>query len=217
MTTDLEKQFKIETIKCAYCGKERIKSHSDLGKTKHSFCSKGCFYKWRKGNKKSELFNKIEVFETHAEIIINSNKYGEKRVLIDLEDIENCRNNVYSNAKCGNVFYAVFRVNSKNKRLHQYLLNCNGQTIDHINHNGLDNRKQNLRIVKRSVNTFNCSTARSNTGYAGITYNKKHNLYQITVAKNGKTYRKPCTKDLETAIKYKQELEMEVYGEIREC
>lgn len=216
MTTDLEKQLKIETIKCAYCGKERIKSHSDLGKTKHSFCSKGCFYKWRKENKKSELFNKIEVFETHAEIIINSNKYGESRVLIDLEDVEKCKNKIFSIAKCGNIFYAIFRINSKIKRLHQYLLNCNGQTIDHINHNGLDNRKENLRIVSKGVNSFNRSVKLSNTGHIGITYNKTHNLYQIRIVKQGKEYRKPSTKDLETAIKYKQELEMELYGEIRQ-
>ena len=76
--------------------------------------------------------------------------------------------------------------------------------------------KEKLRIVSRSVNTFNCSRARSNTGYIGITYNNKHNLYQVCIAKDGKTYRKPYTKDLETAIRYKQELEMELYGEIRQ-
>ena len=37
----------------------------------------------------------------------------------------------------------------------------------------------------------------------------------MCIAKDGKTYRKPCTKDLETAIRYKQELELELYGEIR--
>lgn len=216
MTNELKKQ-KTSWVTCEWCGDRRLKYPSEKKKTAHNFCSLQCFYEWRKANKKAELFNQIELFETHAEIIINSPKYGENRVLIDLEDVERCKNKVYSIAKCGNVFYAVFRIDSKTKRLHQYLLNCNGQTIDHINHNGLDNRKENLRIVKRGVNTFNCSTARSNTGHAGITYNKKHNLYQITVAKDGKTYRKPCTKDLETAIKYKHELEMEIYGEIRKC
>lgn len=38
----------------------------------------------------------------------------------------------------------------------------------------------------------------------------------MCIAKDGKTYRKTYTKDLETAIKYKQELEMELYGEIRQ-
>ena len=56
--------------------------------------SKTCFYKWRKENKKVELFNNIELFENHAEIIINSPKYGEKRVLIDLDDVEKCKNKV---------------------------------------------------------------------------------------------------------------------------
>lgn len=217
MTTDIEKQLNKIKVKCEYCGKERFKHCSDLEKTKHNFCSKNCFYKWTKENKNTELFNKIEKFESHAEIIINSKKYGEKRVLIDLEDIEKCKNKVFSIAKCGNIFYAVFRIDSKAKRLHQYLLNCNGETIDHINHNGLDNRKVNLRTVKRGLNSFNRSIAQSNTGYLGITYNKANKVYQISVIKNGKTYRKPCTKDLETAIQYKKDLEFELYGETRVC
>lgn len=214
MTNELEKQ-KTSWVTCEWCGDRRLKYPSEKKKTTHNFCSLQCFYEWRKANKKAELFNQIELFETHAEIIINSPKYGENRVLIDLEDVERCKNKVYSIAKCGNIFYAVFKLDNKTNRLHQYLLNCNGQTIDHINHNGLDNRKENLRIVSRSVNTFNCSKARSNTGYIGITYNNKHNLYQVCIAKDGKTYRKPYTKDLETAIRYKQELELELYGEIR--
>ena len=215
MTTDLEKQ-KASWVTCEWCGDRRLKYPSEKNKTTHNFCSLQCFYEWRKANKKSKLFNQIELFETHAEIIINSPKYGENRVLIDLEDVEKCKNKTYSIAKCGNIFYAVFRQENKTKRLHQYLLNCNGQTIDHINHNGLDNRKENLRIVTKSVNSFNRSVKLSNTGYIGITYNKRHCLYQIRIVKDGKEYRKPCTKDLETAIKYKQELEMELYGEIRQ-
>lgn len=216
MTTELEKHKTI-IAKCQVCGKERIKYPSELQKTKNNFCSKECFYKWRKENKKVELFNNIELFENHAEIIINSPKYGEKRVLIDLDDVEKCKNKVFSIAKCGNVFYTVFRIDSKTKRLHQHILGCKGETIDHINHNGLDNRKQNLRVVNCGVNTFNCSKARSNTGYMGISYNKTHKLFQISIAKDGKRYRKPATKDLESAIKYKKELEIELYGENRVC
>ncbi len=216
MTNELEKQT-TSWVTCEWCGDRRLKYPSEKKKTTHNFCSLQCFYEWRKANKKAELFNQIELFETHAEIIINSPKYGEKRVLIDLDDVEKCKNKVYSVAKSNkNIFYTVFKNGDKTIRLHQYILGCNGETIDHINHNGLDNRKENLRVVSRSINSFNRSVKLSNTGYIGITYNKKHDLYQVAIAKNGKTYRKPYTKDLETAIKYKQELEMELYGEIRQ-
>ena len=50
-----------------------------------------------------------------------------------------------------------------------------------------------------------------------IRNNKTHKLFQISIAKDSKTYRKPYTKDLETAIKYKKELELELYGENRVC
>lgn len=40
--------------------------------------------------------------------------------------------------------------------MHRVILKCKkNQTIDHINRNGMDNRKSNLRIVTKSQNAFN--------------------------------------------------------------
>lgn len=195
-----------EYYKCKCdCGNEVISLKTDLKVGKIISC--GC------SHKKEE--NEIILKQTHAEIIIHSKKYGTKIVLIDLEDVEKCKHKRYYIAKCGNNFYTIFKQGNKQKRLHQYLLNCNGEIIDHINHNGLDNRRENLRIVTRSLNGYNLKNARSNTGYLGITYNKQNNIYQITIKKNGIEYRKNGTKTLQEAIKAKKELEFELYGETR--
>ena len=48
-----------------------------------------------------------------------------------------------------------------------------GKIGDHKNRNGLDNRKQNLRIVPKSLNNYNSKKHRNNTsGYRGVS---KHN------------------------------------------
>jgi hypothetical protein len=63
----------------------------------------------------------------------------------------------------GNNVYAVrnSKVDGKNVtiRMHRYVMQYVGALdIDHINHNSLDNRKQNLRVVTRSINCKNRKT-----------------------------------------------------------
>jgi len=44
-----------------------------------------------------------------------------------------------------------------------------GFYVDHINHNGLDNRKENLRMVTASQNQMNRLPIKSLSGYKGVT------------------------------------------------
>lgn len=60
-------------------------------------------------------------------------------------------------------------------RMHRLLLNAKkGEIVDHINGNGLDNRRENLRIVSASINTLNSKHYATNTsGYRGVRKTKK--------------------------------------------
>ena len=75
----------------------------------------------------------------------------------------------------GNIKYAM----SGNRRssVHRIVMgNPKGMDIDHINHNGLDNRKENLRICTHSQNCANKKARRdSGTGVKGVYKVKREN------------------------------------------
>lgn len=72
--------------------------------------------------------------------------------------------------------YITSNTKGKAIKLHRLILDCFDSkiTIDHINHNKLDNRKCNLRFVSRSQNGMNSQLHKNNTsGVSGVTWNKK--------------------------------------------
>jgi hypothetical protein len=60
--------------------------------------------------------------------------------------------------------------------------------VDHINGDGLDNRKGNLRVVTRSQNAQNRLSAQANskTGVLGVYWNKSRRRYEASVRVGGK-------------------------------
>ena len=133
-----------KTFKCLNCGKEITSKRNNI------FCSNECYLEFRKRP------NQIIEKEQYAELIIRSMKYGIKHIVIDLEDVEKCKNYKWflSFDEILNSFYV--KTSKYPYSLHRVIMNCpKGFVVDHINHNTLDNRKENLRICTHAENMKN--------------------------------------------------------------
>lgn len=88
--------------------------------------------------------------------------------------------------------YALGNVKTENGtwikvRMHRFILNTpTGVEVDHINHDMLDNRKQNLREANRQQNASNRNTpANNSSGYKGVCWSKKAKKWQASVQISG--------------------------------
>lgn len=84
-----------------------------------------------------------------------------------------------------------FRVNGKKTALqmHRFILNLYdpSKIIDHINGDGLDNRKSNIRICTHSDNAKNKILPSSNTsGFKGVCWHKNHKKFYAQIKVNHK-------------------------------
>jgi hypothetical protein len=63
-----------------------------------------------------------------------------------------------------------------------------GEEVDHINGDGLDNRRANLRVCTHSENAKNKRKQRNNiSGFKGVSFNKKMNRWKGQLEINGKS------------------------------
>ena len=86
-------------------------------------------------------------------------------------------------------YYVRVAMNKKKVLLHRFLMRPEkSMVVDHINHEPLDNRKGNLRIVTPAQNRQNLSGAKPNsgTGIRGVTLDKSTGNYRTKVYVNNK-------------------------------
>ena len=78
--------------------------------------------------------------------------------------------------------------NNGTVRMHRIIMQCKkGDIVDHLNGNGLDNRKENLRICTNSQNIQNSKRHKDNTsGYKGVCFHKLGKKWQASLSVNGK-------------------------------
>ncbi len=71
----------------------------------------------------------------------------------------------------------------KTLKMHRIIMNApNDLQVDHINMNGLDNRRKNLRLCTVGQNCRNRKTRRdSQTGYKGVSWREKVGKYQVRI------------------------------------
>jgi hypothetical protein len=99
--------------------------------------------------------------------------------------------------------------------MHRFILNApDGMEVDHIDANGLDNRRQNLRVATVAENRRNRRRARNNrSGFNGVAWAKHERKWRATVRVNGKQIHVGYYHDLIKAAVARDLATIEHYGE----
>ncbi len=111
--------------------------------------------------------------------------------LVDDEDYERLNQYNWHIKDCGGCLYAATHLPQTNKLqfMHRMILDIpKGKVPDHINSNGLDNRKSNLRICSKAENQHNQkihSEAKSSQ-FKGVYLDKRWGKWIARIGINGK-------------------------------
>lgn len=147
-------------------------------------------------------------------------RYGEIEVLFDTEDFKKIipyKLNL-SNDKNAKTFYCKV---ANGIGIHRIIMDApEGTVVDHINRNGLDNRKSNLRVVNTSINNRNANLRPDNSsGLKGVTFERgkryKAEWYDNEMVKHSKSFsiNKYGGNALQMAMDYRLSMEKK-YGYI---
>mgnify|MGYP001594937357 CR=1 FL=1 len=124
-----------------------------------------------------------------------------KVAIIDYDDYEK----VSKYKWCFSGKYAVRVKQGKTILMHRFIMSTpKGFDTDHINDNGLDNRKSNLRICSHSQNLMNHKLNQNNTsGYKNISWDKQLNHWRVSIWVNNKRVINKLFKDINNAISFR--------------
>lgn len=154
-----------------------------------------------------------------TKFLIESKKYGNFEVLIDTEDwgrvkqyrwIVECRKQ--------SILYVKSQKKKKTIYLHRFILGINDKLIqvDHRYHNGLDNRKENLRKCNNSENQRNKRILKNKNHtsiYKGVFYSFTSKKYFAKIQYENKMYHLGSFKYEINAAKAYNEKAKELFGE----
>ncbi len=108
-------------------------------------------------------------------------------------------------------YYAVRHLpqnHSKHIHMHRLILDApSGKLVDHINGNGLDNRRENLRLVTGSLNQHNRIKLNNNktSKYKGVRWHKRDKKWIAQIVFNGKQkYLGSFDSEFEASLKYQK-------------
>lgn len=154
------------------------------------------------------------------EIPLYSRKYLNLVALIDDEDNELINQYRWNPLWNGYTYYAHGRIPGKDSykrpfiRMHRLIMNTQpGEQTDHINHNGLDNRRSNLRICTRGQNLANMQSRTGVSKFKGVSWSKQRRKWITHISLNKKLIYLGCSINEINAAHVYDKKARELFGE----
>lgn len=114
-----------------------------------------------------------------------------------------------------NSYYAYRGVGESHVIMHRVILNVTDKdlVVDHIDGDGLNNQKSNLRTCTKNENTRNSVKRKDNTsGYKGVSWHKQSRKWVVNIQHNNQCWSKSFSNIIEAARAY-DEKARELFGE----
>lgn len=136
--------------------------------------------------------------------------------LVSAQDATLIENRKWSAAPSGNgrSFYAKTWVKDigRGESMHRIIMS-DGPAVDHINRNGMDNRRANLRYATPSQNVANGRASRGKSSkYRGVQWAKNKGWLAVVTLRGKMVFRKRFPTEVEAAMAYDSEA-VKVFGE----
>lgn len=144
------------------------------------------------------------------EILLSQGKVA----LVDVEDYDELSKYKWYAYRDVHTYYAGRNVkNACQVRMHRQITHCpEGLEVDHINRNGLDNRKENLRICTRSQNCCNFVRKRNVSGCRGVVPHGP-GKWQVFITKNKASLTLGTFDTFEEAVRVRKDAELKFHGD----
>ena len=106
-----------------------------------------------------------------------------KVAIVDKEDYPALIRYKWHAVKSSQTFYVRSRVNNRSMLMHRFIMNPPEEMfVDHIDHNGLNNRKSNLRICTKEQNARNRQPNKRKKGkYKGVHFDKARKKFKAYI------------------------------------
>jgi len=102
--------------------------------------------------------------------------------LVDPEDYDELMKHRWTLNRTRGNMYAIRRVKRKQILMHRVIMKApEGLVVDHIDGNGLNNCKSNLRVCTREQNSFNTRPRGGSSHFKGVSYVKRRGKYSSVI------------------------------------
>lgn len=190
---------------CKHCGKQ-IKNLKYCGYCRKHYDQKlkyGYFLDCNQHSRKDKnLYDicddyvKVYTFDVHGNI--------SHTFIVDKDNLDLIENYVWGASKIKKKGrFQYYLMNRQLGLFHRHIMGNPSETVDHINRNTFDNRKENLRIVDQTVQNFNTGLSTARFDVKGIDRHrdiKREKRYMARLNNHGIRYSSPWFKTYEEAV-----------------